>query len=141
PFDPAVPTAIIIMAVLVVLQVGLVVALVVGVEIGQGETVMGRDEVDARPGFAALVVEEGGAAEQALGEARSHGFVAAPEGAHDVTVGAIPFRPSRREVAELIAIRRSEEHTSELQSRENLVCRLLLEKKKKKPKRGTLSRQ
>src|SRR5690606_41626813 len=29
-------------------------------------------------------------------------------------------------------IYRSEEHTSELQSRENLVCRLLLEKKKKK---------
>src|SRR5436309_14111554 len=29
-------------------------------------------------------------------------------------------------------IKRSEEHTSELQSRENLVCRLLLEKKKKK---------
>src|SRR5690606_40515899 len=29
---------------------------------------------------------------------------------------------------------RSEEHTSELQSRENLVCRLLLEKKKKKTK-------
>src|SRR5690606_40675455 len=28
------------------------------------------------------------------------------------------------------AIIRSEEHTSELQSRENLVCRLLLEKKK-----------
>src|SRR5690606_41346332 len=29
-------------------------------------------------------------------------------------------------------LQRSEEHTSELQSRENLVCRLLLEKKKKK---------
>src|SRR5690606_39584508 len=29
------------------------------------------------------------------------------------------------------SIPRSEEHTSELQSRENLVCRLLLEKKKK----------
>src|SRR5207302_9537043 len=29
---------------------------------------------------------------------------------------------------------RSEEHTSELQSRENLVCRLLLEKKNKKEK-------
>src|SRR5690554_7687162 len=28
---------------------------------------------------------------------------------------------------------RSEEHTSELQSRPHLVCRLLLEKKKKKP--------
>src|SRR5690606_39817036 len=32
------------------------------------------------------------------------------------------------------ALARSEEHTSELQSRENLVCRLLLEKKKKKKK-------
>src|SRR5438874_6226311 len=30
------------------------------------------------------------------------------------------------------AVRRSEEHTSELQSRRDLVCRLLLEKKKKK---------
>src|SRR5690606_39660102 len=33
---------------------------------------------------------------------------------------------------ELLAhLERSEEHTSELQSRENLVCRLLLEKKRK----------
>src|SRR5438445_11105510 len=33
------------------------------------------------------------------------------------------------------ATRRSEEHTSELQSRQYLVCRLLLEKKKKKKKK------
>ena len=32
--------------------------------------------------------------------------------------------------SKLIYKQRSEEHTSELQSRENLVCRLLLEKKK-----------
>src|SRR5690349_23706311 len=32
---------------------------------------------------------------------------------------------------------RSEEHTSELQSRRELVCRLLLEKKKKKIKSGS----
>src|SRR5690606_10318485 len=31
---------------------------------------------------------------------------------------------------EVVLLGRSEEHTSELQSRENLVCRLLLEKKK-----------
>src|SRR3954465_3273501 len=31
---------------------------------------------------------------------------------------------------------RSEEHTSELQSHDNLVCRLLLEKKKKRNKRN-----
>src|SRR2546422_6822861 len=40
-------------------------------------------------------------------------------------------RPSRRGAAKSM---RSEEHTSELQSRLHLVCRLLLEKKKKKHK-------
>src|SRR5690349_22133675 len=44
-------------------------------------------------------------------------------------------RASRRGAA---AVRhRSEEHTSELQSRRDLVCRLLLEKKKKKKKTDT----
>src|SRR5690606_41393943 len=53
-----------------------------------------------------------------------------------------PFRPAAQPLPVTIAPRssspprtsarrnRSEEHTSELQSRENLVCRLLLEKKK-----------
>src|SRR5688572_32474794 len=36
-------------------------------------------------------------------------------------------------------IRRSEEHTSELQSQSNLVCRLLLEKKNKHPKTNLLT--
>src|SRR5690349_24203829 len=36
---------------------------------------------------------------------------------------------------------RSEEHTSELQSRRDLVCRLLLEKKKKKKKTKTHGRK
>src|SRR5215217_9244386 len=36
---------------------------------------------------------------------------------------------------------RSEEHTSELQSRQYLVCRLLLEKKKNKNKRERTSRE
>src|SRR5438034_8856776 len=38
------------------------------------------------------------------------------------------------------ATRRSEEHTSELQSHSDLVCRLLLEKKKKKHKTSEESR-
>src|SRR5690349_21991339 len=45
-----------------------------------------------------------------------------------------PLRPAAR--AQHPA-HRSEEHTSELQSRRDLVCRLLLEKKKKKKKRNT----
>src|SRR3712207_7638278 len=36
------------------------------------------------------------------------------------------------EVGPAVVVVRSEEHTSELQSRQYLVCRLLLEKKKKK---------
>src|SRR6266511_2807167 len=36
---------------------------------------------------------------------------------------------------------RSEEHTSELQSRENLVCRLLLEKKKKRGRASSYSNE
>src|SRR3712207_7749714 len=38
-------------------------------------------------------------------------------------------------------VRRSEEHTSELQSRQYLVCRLLLEKKKKQCKQTTYTEQ
>src|SRR2546426_8527470 len=44
---------------------------------------------------------------------------------------AVPERAARRGVDDLMIARsRSEEHTSELQSPCNLVCRLLLEKKK-----------
>src|SRR5690348_17764363 len=45
-------------------------------------------------------------------------------------------RPARAEAGRR-ASGRSEEHTSELQSPVHLVCRLLLEKKKKKNKRHT----
>src|SRR5688572_31618284 len=43
-------------------------------------------------------------------------------------------RRQRPGVAARWRVRRSEEHTSELQSQSNLVCRLLLEKKKKNGK-------
>src|SRR5438046_6824668 len=45
-----------------------------------------------------------------------------------------PPRPTHRQDAAAVR-RRSEEHTSELQSLTNLVCRLLLEKKKNKENR------
>src|SRR3712207_8233790 len=56
---------------------------------------------------------------------------------HRVVVLLAP-QSRRRDDARLVrgrafrGARRSEEHTSELQSRQYLVCRLLLEKKKKK---------
>src|SRR2546430_5789336 len=45
-------------------------------------------------------------------------------------VGSKDERPGRTGFAHLFEPTRSEEHTSELQSQSNLVCRLLLEKKK-----------
>src|SRR5690606_24898111 len=40
----------------------------------------------------------------------------------------------------ILTFQRSEEHTSELQSRENLVCRLLLEKKKNKRRKNSMDK-
>src|SRR3712207_7835795 len=45
--------------------------------------------------------------------------------------GELRSRPQKRYDDTDILVSRSEEHTSELQSRQYLVCRLLLEKKKK----------
>src|SRR2546422_4495599 len=47
-----------------------------------------------------------------------------------------PVRPRPPDERGAGGVARSEEHTSELQSRLHLVCRLLLEKKKKKKNRN-----
>src|SRR5436309_14567592 len=58
-----------------------------------------------------------------------HPGPARPRGAQTVFfLGEALFLSSSR--SRRTGMKRSEEHTSELQSRENLVCRLLLEKKK-----------
>src|SRR5688572_30903670 len=46
---------------------------------------------------------------------------------------ALPRHP----ISDIVELSRSEEHTSELQSQSNLVCRLLLEKKKKNKYKNT----
>src|SRR2546422_11528446 len=53
-------------------------------------------------------------------------------------LGCFLQEPDVRFVAICDVKDRSEEHTSELQSRLHLVCRLLLEKKKKKPIMSTV---
>src|SRR5438552_14272231 len=52
------------------------------------------------------------------------------------TAVRLVYRRSRRSAL----LRRSEEHTSELQSPDHLVCRLLLEKKKKKQSQANTSK-
>src|SRR5690606_40481888 len=58
----------------------------------------------------------------------SLGYLFLPEGVLRMKSGAALLAGS--EPAASLWLERSEEHTSELQSREKLVCRLLLEKKK-----------
>src|SRR5690606_41614807 len=81
-------------------------------------TTLFRSGAAARPAAA-------GTAELRRGRGRR-----AREHPHGRAQGTDPYpragQPARAGAAEA----RSEEHTSELQSRENLVCRLLLEKKK-----------
>src|SRR3712207_9527177 len=67
----------------------------------------------------------------ALPISRAPGLPRARRGGHlagQAHRGGLPARPARSAAAGP----RSEEHTSELQSRQYLVCRLLLEKKNRK---------
>src|SRR5438034_8099014 len=63
---------------------------------------------------------------------RSHRFTYAQPAKGDVWQPVRKMRINEQHVQRRI---RSEEHTSELQSHSDLVCRLLLEKKKKKIKK------
>src|SRR3712207_8699695 len=62
---------------------------------------------------------------------RRHPFhVAIENWQHDFNIGTVVRNANAFLAAEVHIVGRSEEHTSELQSRQYLVCRLLLEKKK-----------
>src|SRR5580698_4058631 len=63
-------------------------------------------------------------------------------GQSDLPPGPYPIQTMAADAAAVLdAAGRSEEHTSELQSHVNLVCRLLLEKKKTKSKLLTFEKQ
>src|SRR5436305_2449041 len=57
---------------------------------------------------------------------------AVPGGIGDIIIAVAAIAIVAIPLSETAQLRRSEEHTSELQSRPHLVCRLLLEKKKHK---------
>src|SRR5690606_41761190 len=78
---------------------------------------------DALPIFIAGTVEEAGVDEH-------HALVGGLDARLEVDGGAALFVHDADFEGVARHAQRSEEHTSELQSRENLVCRLLLEKKK-----------
>src|SRR3712207_9503431 len=83
---------------------------------------------DALPISSSILIRTASAASSA-GACRSTTWILRSFG-HTATAFIYP-PPGHGPPANLNRIRRSEEHTSELQSRQYLVCRLLLEKKKK----------
>src|SRR5438309_11293314 len=80
--------------------------------------------------------EHRAAVRQVFDSLEKHGFSAPDAVGHRLVHGGPDHTgPQRIDASLLAALRRlirSEEHTSELQSQFHLVCRLLLEKKKKK---------
>src|SRR5690606_41219085 len=90
-----------------------------------------REQIDADPDFETLDAMTAAARTAATPEEEG------PAAPSFTPYPLVCFRAFPRGSAEAVAapgagVVRSEEHTSELQSRENLVCRLLLEKKNKK---------
>src|SRR5690606_40939954 len=90
------------------------------------------DKIDKSqlPLHIAIIMDGNGRWAQEKGEDRLFGHYHGVESVRNIVEGCAELGI---EYLTLYAFR-SEEHTSELQSRENLVCRLLLEKKKKKRK-------
>src|SRR2546422_1095232 len=90
----------------------------------------GRPAAETRPVLLAAAGREPSNAAALWGHGKADRFAALARGVESATGRRKTWGASRggRGVREI----RSEEHTSELQSRLHLVCRLLLEKKKKK---------
>src|SRR4051812_13146579 len=66
---------------------------------------MGGDKIDARPWLTPALVEEIARSRDPFCEIRQHAGIALPEGPHRVAKFVVPFRPSRRKSANLIAPR------------------------------------
>src|SRR5690606_41939444 len=90
-------------------------------------------EVQASPGMILFTLVNGELRASLERRAGAHGLptVAALDAVTDALSRMLGQEAKARPGRQHVLDRRSEEHTSELQSRENLVCRLLLEKKKK----------
>src|SRR5690606_18442985 len=95
-FGAVVEGQVVAVAVLVLLPVRLIVLLVVGNEIGEGEAVMGGQEVDAGPGPAAALVVDVARPGDARREIADDALLALPIGADRVAVLVVPLRPARR---------------------------------------------
>src|SRR5580765_3180772 len=102
-FHAAIPRLIIAVAVAVFVVVQLVVLFVVADQIGQRESIMGCNEVDARVRPSAVMFIEIGASGKSIRHVTNAPFITLPKTPNRVAKFAVPFRPGRGKVAHLIA--------------------------------------
>ena len=100
--DAAVGGEVLVAPVAIVFPVGRVPLAGVGDEVGEGEAVVGGDEVDAGRGTAAALLVEIAGAGEAIGKLAHLPPVALPVAAYGVAVTPVPLRPARRKVAHLV---------------------------------------
>ena len=102
-FMAAIVAVVVVGAVAIVLAVGLIVLLVVAEEIGQRETVMDGDVVDAGARLAPVMVEQIGGGGHAARHFADQAAFAAPVAPHGAAIAVVPFRPLRGKCADLVA--------------------------------------
>src|SRR5260221_5113926 len=107
----------------------------------QRQTLSTKGESDGLSSSKIIISHSAFVDAQRFGKRTAHAVFQASPASHDSTNALIFKRETKRELQDIhLAVasvvscvdKRSEEHTSELQSHSDLVCRLLLEKKKKK---------
>src|SRR5262249_29873389 len=101
--DAAIGAVVDIRAVAVVLAVGFVVLALKADQIGERETVVHGDVVDARAWIAAAMFEQVGAAGHAEAEFADQAAFAGPIAAQRAPKAVVPFRPAGRKIAGTVA--------------------------------------
>ena len=104
PLRSAIPTAVVPLAVLIVLAIGFVMALVVADQIVEGKTVVSGDEIDAGMRAATIVLIQIGRTGQTISQLADQPALTAPVITHHIAVFTIPFAPADGELTHLITV-------------------------------------
>src|SRR4051794_28910966 len=102
-FHATVPRLIVVVTVAICVVVQLVVLFVVADQVGQCESIMGCNEVDARVRSSAVMFVEIGASGKSKTHVANAPFITFPKGADRIAIFAVPFRPGWGKIPHLIA--------------------------------------
>src|SRR5208282_5690787 len=102
-FHSTIPTSVVIGAVTIILAVGLVVPLVIGHQVIQGEAVVAGDEVNALLGLPLFMPVDLGTTDEPVGQPLDGAIFPQEKTAHIIAETAVPFLPTvANEIADLV---------------------------------------